>query len=764
MKKVSNNFSKYLFLMAGLTLTLVYSCSVKKYIPQDEYLFRGGNIKIQDTVKNKDIKGLEKELKSLIYPKPNIKILGLYPGLYYYFKAQGEKPGFIARYLNKKIGEEPAYLSDFQIESTEDLLENRLENSGFFQNDISSQIKKDSSSKTSEATFTVVIGKPYRLLNYTIEVDSAEKLFSFPIYQQLENSLSETILNKGCRYDLSAFKAERDRIDKYMKERGYYNFNSSFILFQADTNLNNNRNYNLYLKLKVGVPEKSKVPYVLDNVEVFVNSINDTSGVPLDTVTINGVDYIQKELFFVPKRLHHFVLLQPGQLYDPLSSKYTSQRISSIGTYKFVNIQYQETDSTNIDSLNLRHLNATITLSPLTKKSIRAELQGVTKSNSFTGPNLSVTYLNRNVFKGGEIFSIAGNLGYEKQFSRNTNGSSSLRMGSNFSLIYPRLVFLGKLDKYFKYSVPKTKLSANLDYLRRSQLYSINSYSATFGYFWNANRYVTHQIDPISLNYVSIGKRSAIFDSILDKNPFLKRSFEQQFIEGLVYSFIYNELSNFQKKGRFYIKLNMEFAGNKLSLISRNQDSDSTKTFLGLKYAQFAKSDLDLSYHYKLDKRGNTLVGRIFGGIGIPYGNSKTLPYVKQYFAGGSYSVRAFRIRGLGPGTYNPVDETNLYFDRSGDIRLEGNLEYRFPIISVLKGALFADAGNIWNLNDNLPGGKFTSDFIYQFGVGAGFGLRVDVQGFVIRLDLSAPIKRPYSNWYFEYDKPVLNFAIGYPF
>ncbi|MFD2433011.1 BamA/TamA family outer membrane protein [Mesonia maritima] len=179
------------------------------------------------------------------------------------------------------------------------------------------------------------------------------------------------------------------------------------------------------------------------------------------------------------------------------------------------------------------------------------------------------------------------------------------------------------------------------------------------------------------------------------------------------------------------------------------------------------KADVDFRYHYKLDDSGQKLVGRLFGGVGLPYGNSDALPFVKQYFAGGAYSVRAFQIRSLGPGTYDPESNDNSsYFDQAGDIRLEGNLEYRFPIVQYVNGAVFADAGNVWLIQENeaIPGGKFSSNFINELGVGTGIGLRIDIQGFVIRFDLAAPLKRPAYNWEFEYDQPVFNFAIGYPF
>ncbi|MDD2984542.1 MAG: BamA/TamA family outer membrane protein [Crocinitomicaceae bacterium] len=762
---MQHNYHTYRFLLAIFALFTLFACSVNKYIPKDELLFRGGKVTLIDSVKIENKKGLKKELQSLLYPKPNSRFLGMYYGLYFHYKYESkEKPRFLIRFLNKKLGEKPAYFSSVRTDETEDLIENRLQNSGFFHSNISSTIIKDSSAKTAKTDYKVQIGKPYHLSNYTVEVDSIDLQYPYPVYDAIRKSLNETILKKGTRYDLGAFKAERNRIDQYLKKEGYYNFNSSFILFQADTNLNDNKQYNLYLKLKVGVPEKSKVPYILDRVDVYPNVAKDTSGKAQDTTTIADVNIIQNRVYFKPKRLRSFILLKPGQLYDPLRSKYTSQRISNIGAFKFVNIQYKEVEPTGIDSLQLRHLNAVISLSPMTKRSLRAELQGVTKSNNFTGPNVGLTLLNRNLFKGGETFSASGKIAYEKQFGNKTSGSSSLQMGLNASLLFPRLVFPGNLYKYFRYSIPKTKISVGADYYKRSKLYSLNSYSASFGYIWNANSYVTHQLNPIDLNYVQLGKRSQLFDSILDGNPFLKRSFEQQFIAGLTYTFIYNELNDLQKKGKLNIQFNFDLAGNTANLFGRQKEGDSIKTFLNLAYAQYVKFDLDFAYHYDIGRTGNVLVGRVFGGIGIPYGNSKTLPFVKQYYSGGSYSVRAFQIRGLGPGIYNPANENNLYLDRSGDIRLEGNFEYRFPIISVLKGAVFADAGNIWNLNDHLPGGKFTKEFTKQFGIGAGFGLRIDVQGFVIRFDLASPIKRPAAVWDFEWKNPVFNFAIGYPF
>lgn len=758
------NSKQKILILFGL-LFMFNSCGVKKFIPEGEFLYRGGKIDLKSEEKLEDRKEIQHELEDVLYPEPNSKILGMYPGLYFHYKAEQENEGFINRFLNKKLGEKPAYLSQVNLDNTEDLIRNRLENNGMFYGNIANDVKIDSSSKTARVEYTVKVKEQYKLNSYIYEADSLDTL---EIDEKIEESLAESLLEENKPFKLADLKEERDRIDDYLKHNGYYYFNKDFLLFQADTNRYDERRFDLFLKLKEGTPEKSKVPYVIDSVEVYASVYNDTVYGKQDTVRIDQVDIIQgsRNQFFKPKRLSPFVLLKPGQRYNPEISKYTSRRLSSIGTYRYVNIAYREND-TIADSLGQRHLTSEIRLSPLPKRSIQMEVQGVTKSNGFTGPALNVNYTNRNIFGGGEDLNIQTDFGYEKQFSKNRGGgATSLQFGLKSSLVFPRMLFPGNFKKSFYYSIPKTKISAGVDFLDRSQLYTLNSFSTSFGYVWEQNRFVTHTLNPIELDYVNLTHTSDRFKEILDENPFLRRSFEQQFIAGLGYSFTFNQLADPDKRGRFYFQGKFDTAGNVVDLMGRSR-SDGTKEFLGLQYAQYLKADVDLSYHYSLGRsKKQSLVGHIFAGYGLPYGNSKSLPFVKQYFAGGPYSIRAFRIRGLGPGTYKPESRENSYFDQAGDIRLEANVEYRFPIISVLKGALFADAGNVWLQNENeaLPGGKFTSDFIKELGIGTGFGLRVDVQGFVIRLDLSSALKRPAESWDFEYNKPMFNFGIGYPF
>ncbi len=752
--------SKKLF-FAGLILGFLQGCSVKKFIPEDELLYTGAELEMisEDEIQRK--KELQSQLENLLLPEPNSKFLGSRFGLYFYYKAQKEKPGFINKFLNKRFGEEPVYLSDAEPYQTEELLKNRLENRGYFFSRVDHSVEENEQKKTAKIFYTARLPEePYILENYKLDNDS------LPVFKEIKETMSSALLQPEEPFNLALMKLERERIDRELKKRGYYNFSANFLIFEADTNQYDRKKFDLFLRLKEDVPQAGIKPYKVRRVNVYPNYVIGTDSIARDTVRYEEKNYIQNQEFFKPKRLDPYILLEEGSYYDPTASSRTSRRLTSLGVYKFVNIRYDEIDSLSTDSLG--YLEANIFLSPLNKRSIRAELQAVTKSNNFAGPHLALTYSNRNLFHGGEILNITGKVGYERQLSGgNEEGLTSTQFGLDTDLIFPRMLFPFSINNdWFKYSIPKTKIGLGFEFLNRSELFSLFSVTGNYGYIWRANRYVTHELNPFSVNYVRLSKTTQRFEDILDQNPFLRSSFEQQFIAGLTYSFIYNGMIDTQKTHQFFLNTNLDLAGNILNLLS---SGETPKEFLGLEYAQYAKVDADFRYHLKIGQE-QKIATRLFAGIGIPYGNSEIMPFSRQFYAGGPYSVRAFRIRSLGPGSYHPEEEDLGFYDQTGNIRLEANLEYRFPIIQFLKGAVFADAGNVWNTkeNDLLPGGKFTSDFLNDMGVGVGAGLRVDIQSFVIRFDLAAPVRIPWlpkgERWDFRFDEPVLNFAIGYPF
>lgn len=735
------------------------SCAIKKYIPEDERLYTGAEVEIKsDSVINNEAQ-LKSVLEEALRPKPNTKFLGLRPGLHYYYKMQQEHPGFINKFLYKKIGEAPVYQSDVNPYEVEEILVNRMENRGFFYSETISEFEEKE--KEASVKYTVSALAPYTIASY--QLDSLPQ----PAYSAIKKSVADTKLSEGMRFDLSNMKMERERIDSDLKIEGYYNFNPGFLIFEADTNQYDKKRFDLFLRLKKEVPQKSIVPYKISKINIYPNyDVKDSTS--NDVARFNEKNYVNNENFFKPKYLDRFITLEEGQRYNPKTSKNTARRLSSIGAYKFVNIQYTEKDSLLSDSLGI--LEANIYLSPLNRRAVRAEIQAVSKSNNFAGPGVALTYSNRNLFHGGETLNTTAKFGYEMQAGGGGNsGKTSVELGLKNELIFPRVIFPVKINNdLFKYSIPKTKTGISIDYLARTKLYALLSGTAQFGYVWQANRYITHDVIPISINYTKLSNTTKEFDSILDQNPFLKKSFEQQFISGLNYSFTYNGMVDTAKKHQFFINSTLDVAGNSISLFGKDNGT-GRKEFIGLEYAQYAKADVDLRYHFNFGKE-QVIATRLFGGYGHPYGNSEIMPYVKQYYSGGPYSVRAFRIRSLGPGTYSDDDNPKSnYFDLTGNIRLEANIEYRFPIYSFFKGAVFVDAGNIWNSkpNEAFDGkDKFTSNFINELGMGAGVGLRVDVQGFVLRFDFAAPFHDPSEAKSFNLDvkETVFNFGIGYPF
>jgi outer membrane protein assembly factor BamA len=754
---------------------LLTSCGVRKFIPEDETLYTGAVLQMSTEEGVKNTGELKRELKTLLRPRPNSRILGLRLGLFYHYKSQKEKTFFLYRWLNKKFGEEPVYLSDVGPDHIEQLLLNRLENRGFFYSRVGYAI--DSTRKYANVTYKTEIPKPYLLEKFKLDSDSSA------IYKAIENALVETEIKPGNRFDLELMKFERERIDDELKRHGYYNFNPDFLIFEADTNSYETKKFDLFLRLKKGAPERSLIPYTLDSITVFPNySIDQDSTAISAGKSLNGIHFVQREEFFKPERLEPYILFKKGQNYNSQTARLTSNRLSALGSYKFVNIRFNENDSTEFNGNGT--LNADIFLSPLARRSVRAEIQAVTKSNGFAGPGVALTYNNRNLFKGGETLSITGNFAYEAQIAGGQNtGLTGIAGGLKAELVIPRLIPVS--PSQFKYAVPKTRIGLGGDLLKRSKLYTLASVNASFGYTWQANKFVFHELNPVSVNYVDLSNTTAEFDSILIKNPFLRRSFEQQFIAGLNYSYTYNELVDEDKEQPIFISTSWDLAGNLLNLLSGGRE-----TVFGLEYAQYARADLDFRYYLKWGHE-QSLVSRIYAGWGIPYGNSSTLPFVKQFFSGGPYSVRAFQIRSLGPGSFGSDQSgPESFFDQSGNLRLEANLEYRFPIWSYVKGAFFADAGNVWltgetgvteddtpenrEFNEELfARGKFGSDWLKELGVGIGFGLRVDIQSFVLRFDLASPLQIPYLPEgeriripFFDggSNNLVFNFAIGYPF
>jgi outer membrane protein assembly factor BamA len=750
-----------------------YSCTGLRHIPESEVLYTGAKFKINsDTAVDK--KNIRKELDRLTRPRPNQVILGIRPKLWLY-NLGGENPKRgIRKWLKTKAGEKPVYLSSVNPDVTAELMMNRLNSLGYFNAIVKYKLVK--SKNTAYIEYTARVSAPYKLKSIIYLIDNAA--LNFPI-----NSMAKgTYLKPGDQYNLDKIIQERIRIDLGLKNLGFYFFKADYLLYKADTTAGN-RSVILKVTLKPDIPDKGKTRYVLN--DIIINPSyrrnRDSVRLKMDTIRVGEYIYLNRDSAFKPETIIRAVYLKKGENYSRKNHNLTISRLMSMGVFRYATIIFKDT-IINHEGI----LDATINLTPLKPKSLQVEFEAVTKSNNFTGPAINLSYKNRNLFRGAELLVLNLNSSFETQFTGKQKGFFSFEYGASSQLYFPKFLLPFKVRES-SFFIPKTKIDLGFRVLHRVEYFNMNALNFSFGYNWKEDAQKEWEINPISINFAKLTSTTEAFDLLLKKNSYLRKSFEEQFTIGAKCSYTFNSMIGLERRSSFYFNAGLDLSGNSIYFIQslfssyRSTEAHPYKLF-GYRYSQYSKISTDTRYYYNFDKN-NKMASRVIVGVGAPYGNSSTLPYIKQFFSGGSNSLRAFLPRSIGPGTYKLPDtgSAKVLLNQSGDIKLEGNLEYRFTIVSILKGAFFADAGNVWLIRKNadLPGGEFNfKTFKDELAVGTGFGLRLDLSFFVLRFDLGIPIRKPYlpkqERWVLDKidfndpswrnDNLVLNIAIGYPF
>lgn len=754
-----------------LNLFLV-GCSGLRYVPEGQKLYTGSKVTIKSPTKLKNGSALQTELTSVLRPKPNFSFLGLRPKLYFWHLGVGKTKG-LGHFLAGKLGEAPVVLSQVKIADTRKLMVNRLNNRGYFKGAVSSEVVTQE--KTAQVNYPATPGQQYLIKE--IHFPDRDTLIDAAI----RATQPETLLKVGDPYDLDVLTNERVRIDLALKNKGYYYFNPNYLLFQVDSTLDGQ--VNVHYKVKAEAPAKATKPYWLKTVSLNTDYIL-TDSVKREPIRYQKFLYYPDETMFRARAITRAVFLYPDSLFRQRRRDQTLSRLMSLGTFRFVEIKFSP--SAAGDSAGRARLDSDIRMTQLRKKSLRAEIQLVSKSNGFTGPGLNITFRNRSALRGAEQLLINGIASYETQTrapkgaeSRSNTGLISTEFGIDAKLIVPRLIvpqlpFLNPrlVNSDFQ---PRTNFGAGIRYVARSGYFSTTSYMANYGYSWKTRITNEQEIKLIDVEYNAFTSTRA-FDSVLTAKPFLRQAYQSQFILASSYRYTYNQQVLEKRRQQIFFQGMAEVSGNVANAISRavvgSKTATEKYTIAGQPFAQYAKFDLELREYYRISPKptsGNRIVGRLQIGVGLPYGNSGggSLPYLRQYGIGGPNSVRAFAARQIGPGSYKPTgtDIVNSYYDQVGDLRLEGNIEYRQDLFPYVKGAVFLDAGNIWLVNNDpqRPGGQFVaSQALKQLAVGTGVGLRIDVQFFVIRFDYAIPLRANYGT---PDDKTGrLNLAIGYPF
>jgi outer membrane protein assembly factor BamA len=762
------NDSLVLVATAGVLAAFTPGCSNTAYLTQGEKLYTGADVNIEEKQDIPDKGDLENQLDLLVKPKPNGKLLGLFR-----FKLWLYNIGF----FKETLGEPPVLLQSVAPDRVAARMRTLLESKGYFWTDINYTVREEES--TADIQYNIAVRSPYRINGVTVKGGNTT------LVDAVRSTMGETILAARDQYDLVKLKQERERIDAALKEKGYFYFSPDFIVFQADSTAGN-KTVDLSLQVKRDIPVEATRIYTIGNIYIYSGySLNrDSVAMPAgDTIGIGGCYYIDIDKKFGPNVIVRSIFFRKGVVYSRNNHDLTSSRLMNLGVFKFVNIRFVGADSAGIPRLEPH-----IYLTPLPMKTIRFELQGVSKSNNLAGPVFESSFRNRNLFGGAELFTLSFEAGFEVPIGGGQSGTNSYEIGTRGELYLPKFVTPFRLGNVSSLFVPRTRIALGFSLLHRLQYYQLFSVDASFGYNWKESISKEHNFNPLSITFAHLTNSTQKFNDLLSADPFLRRSFEEQFIIGHNYSYTYNNQLEKNHKNHLYFKGSIDLSGNLLQLvqslfIKHKATPDTPYKIFGTIYSQYYKFDIDLRQYYNTIDQRASIASRLIAGIGVPYGNSATLPYVKQFYIGGSNSVRAFSARGLGPGSYKIPDNVaaKTFIDQAGDIKLEVNTEYRFPIISILKGALFVDAGNIWLLREDpaRPGSQFSGKtFLDEIAVGTGFGLRLDLSFFILRFDLAFPLRVPYlsqgERWVIKKidigdrswrkNNLVLNIAIGYPY
>lgn len=771
----------HIFLVCA-SLVLLSGCANTRFLGDGEVLFKANKVVYTDERPSEKPKALSAELKDISQMQPNKKFLGIaQTRLWFYNVANRKKQTKFRFWMKEKIGEPPVIYDSTYAAKSAMLMQNYLVNNGYFFADVDyrTAIKK----KKATVVYLVDLGEVFRINNIKFPAPSD------PVTAIVNERKTETVLVPCEPFEVSVLKDERERIAKDLQDKGYFYFNREYVTFDLDSN-NAKKHVNVGIKINPPSDSTQHEVYYINNIFVQTDySIEQfKSTVALDTFAIGEYHFIYEDLKYRTNILMGAIHFSQGQKYSRQDYNLTLNHLADLGVFRFINIKFVPNPIT--DTTGKRYLDCIITLTPAKKQEWGVEANANNNTDFFLGISGTFTYRNKNIFKGAELFEINVTTGFETNFDRGKEFFNTLDVRANANLYFNKFMVPFQIVKLDKSTRPKTIISLRTSFLRRINYYTIFTSSISYGYQWRQGEQIRHRFDPVSISLVRVLNQSDEFREILERSQTLRTSFSEQLIVGMDYGFNWASKFDKYKIVQWFFIGNAETAGNFMhgiyGLANINKNNPKPYSLFNIPYAQFFLVDGDIRNYLNLGRKAR-LVSRVFGGIGVPYGNSTALPYIKQFFSGGSTGIRAWRVRSLGPGSFIlegsevEIDNPNIFFDQTGDIKIEANLELRFDIYRFIKGAVFLDAGNIWTLKaDTLrPGANFEANRFYkELALGTGVGFRFDFSYFVLRFDVGIPLHDPgapgSTNWVirgfdlmdrqWRRNNVTFNLAIGYPF
>ena len=757
------------FLALVSTVLIICGCSTTKRLEDDEILYTGvTDIVFNAPANEKIISSVDDQILDAVNVKPNGSIISPYLrsplqlGLWVYNWGDTTMTGF-KRWIYNRLAKQPVLISDVKPEMRIEMINDILNNNGYFGSKAHYELRYNKrDAKQARIHYNIDLTTPYKLNNVEFfKADTDVELYIDSLAR------AEAYLSPGNRYCTDSLEIVRTNITNTMRNRGYYFFRPEYIEYLADTTFGN---HTLALKLKLvdNIPPKAMRKYYIGNIETDVYNYFGR-GRP-DTTLLQKCTLIKHN----PVRVRNTMIssaisMRKGRVFSVKSVERTQSNLSRLGIFSSVDINTTPLEEVTDDTIDV---NVICKLDmPIETK---FEVQAASKSNSYLGPSAVLGLTNKNIFGGGEQLTTELKFAYEWQTGKDAgNKLNSYEAGINFSLAFPRLLAPKFVDRSRRY-INWTNISLNADIINRPKYFKMLNVSLGMKWEWHANRYSLNEFSPLTLKYTNLLSCTSDFLIMAFDNPAIMNSFDSQFLPMMTYSYTYDRQIDSDHKINW--NLSLAESGNVLCGIWTLVGAGSgkyAKELIETPISQFVKASTQLTYSYQFFP-GHWLVSRAFIGAAHAYGNSSEVPFSEQFYVGGSNSLRAFPARSVGPGHYHDSESFFQFYDQAGTFKLEMNLEYRFPIIGFLKGALFVDAGNVWLLSEDTyrPGAKITTrSFFKDIALGTGIGLRFDFGFIVVRGDLGIGIHYPYETEKSSYynmssfkNSLSLNLAIGYPF
>ncbi len=785
-------------LMILLLGILCSACSVTRKLSDGEYFLQ--RVRIEDdkqTPRHERI--TPPELEQYVRQTPNKRFLGTNFYVWSYNLANPDKDNWWNNF-KRKVGEAPVLLDMALTQRSAQNLKTYMNSRGYYSSRVDFEVDTTRRRKRAYVTYRTHQGEPYRITSISYEFRDRQ------LQPIIESDSAASLLRVGNIFNITELDKERERIATFLNDRGYYDFSVNNIEYRVDT-LGGNRKVGIRMIVKrniTGYDERGQA--IQENNRIYrISEINvmpdynptvdseEQQLTNLDTVRYKGLNIISNGTPNVrPAVLHSAIPLTPNTIYNASLVNRTYGEIMSLGYFKSARIAFEPIDTgeadttfvhyagdgrtayspTKFDNIKEGNLRCYILGSPTLKQSFNVELEGSTTS-SFYGLSATVGYQNRNLFRGVETLNTAVTFGYEYMKAPNTSKRKANELGFSVGLAFPRFIAPFHISTR-SINIPRTSVDISFNYQDRPY-YRRDLSRISWAYSWRSmNGRYSYQLRPIDLNWIHVSYINEDFFASLE-NEYLRQSYMTQAIAGLSGSYTYNNQNKNVGGNATLLRVNFESAGNLLNLfeLAFSQKTDGGYyNILGVRYSQYVRGDVSLSRKIVLGEK-TALAGRIFAGVGVPYGNSTALPFDRLFYVGGSNSMRGWSPRTLGPGN-SPAQDTP-YPVQMGDIRLEANLEFRFPIWGMFHGATFLDLGNVWYMGHDraqVPAdGVFHWDRFYkQLGFNTGLGLRIDIKFVILRLDWGIQLHNPNrpqgERWIndFRWKNTALNFGVGYPF